>query len=526
MWSPRGWPSETPQGAADPGEIWCYTERFSYLAGETVGVRVHTTAPSYSVRIVRDGVTPEVVHEEHDLPGSVQDTPLNSYKVGCGWDVTTEFSIADEWRPGVYLIIVSAVGGSENLIESEHFFVLRSRPGHRTAPAAVLLATSTMIAYNDWGGANHYRGIGTDPREDVGEPVLSIERPIARGMLRKPAEAPRKYTFANRPPFSPPRYHDVEWARLRGFSRHHADAGWATYERNFWVWAEKHGYEFEALTQHDLHLDPASLSGYECVIIVGHDEYWTWDMRDALDRFVDDGGNVARFGGDFLWQVRLEDDGRRQACYRLPDADPITPSAPHLVTTIWEYGPINRPGATTMGLNGSGGIYNRYGAAAPRSSGGYTVYRPDHWSFAGTDVFYGDELGGIPVCIASFELDGVEYTFHRGLPYPTFEDGAPESLEILALTPAVLGEEDRWNGTTPLIAPLEEFGEIVQALGDHAPAYLRDRPYGAGSGIVATFTRGDGTVWNSGGVEWVRGLIEEDAMVGQITRNVLDRFIS
>jgi hypothetical protein len=40
-----------------------------------------------------------------------------------------------------------------------------------------------------------------------------------------------------------------------------------------------------------------------------------------------------------------------------------------------------------------------------------------------------DVLGGDPVRLAAFELDAVEYTFHRGLPYPAFEDGAPETLD-------------------------------------------------------------------------------------------------
>ncbi|MFF1651592.1 N,N-dimethylformamidase beta subunit family domain-containing protein [Streptomyces sp. NPDC058240] len=30
-----------------------------------------------------------------------------------------------------------------------------------------------------------------------------------------------------------------------------------------------------------------SLDGYACAVIVGHDEYWTWEMRDAVDRFTD-----------------------------------------------------------------------------------------------------------------------------------------------------------------------------------------------------------------------------------------------
>ena len=171
------------------------------------------------------------------------------------------------------------------------------------------MTTSTLLAYNDWGGANHYRGIGDDPRVDIGSPVSSTLRPIARGMIRKPAGAPREANPATLPMFAAPQYPAWEWARLHGYSRHHADAYWATYERNFAHWAERNGYELDYLTQHDLHFDPGALDGYRCAVVVGHDEYWSWSMRDTIDAFVDGGGGLARLGGNFGWQVRLSDDG-------------------------------------------------------------------------------------------------------------------------------------------------------------------------------------------------------------------------
>ena len=40
---------------------------------------------------------------------------------------------------------------------------------------------------------------------------------------------------------------------------------------------------------------------------------------------VERGGHVARFAGNFMWQTRLEDEGRRQVCYkyRARAEDPI-----------------------------------------------------------------------------------------------------------------------------------------------------------------------------------------------------------
>ena len=183
---------------------------------------------------------------------------------------------------------------------------------------------------------------------------------------------------------------------------------------------------------------------------------------------------------------------------------------------------IQRPGAATMGLTGLGGAYARYGATTPRSSGGYTVYRPDHWALSGTDLYYGDVFGS-EACIVSFEVDGVDYTFRKGLPYPTGEDGAPANLEILAMAPAVAGEIDRWGGQVPLGAPQEEAMGLVSALyeGD-PPEFRRDAGYGAA--MMATFNRGNGTVFNAGTCEWVNGLMERDPFTEKITHNVLRRF--
>ncbi len=521
-WSPRGWPSERPSSGPGACEVWCYTDRLSYAPGDQAHFHFNATAETFSLRIVRDGPAPETVFRRDGLTAAPQPTPADAYASGCGWPAGLSLRLPDDWRSGFYLAIVRAVSPAGEVWEREHGFTLRAAPARR-GQIALIMTTSTMLAYNDWGGANHYRGIGDDPRADIGSPVSSTQRPIALGMIRKPPGAPREANPATPPMFAAPRYPAYEWARLNGYSRHHADAYWATYERNFAVWAERDGYALDYLTQHDLHFDAHALDGYRCAVVVGHDEYWSWEMRDVIDAFVDDGGGLARLGGNFGWQVRLSDDGTRQYCYRLPSLDPITATDPQRATTFWEVKSLGRPGAASVGLNALGGIYNRYGVAAPRSSGGFTVYRPEHWAFAGTDLYYGDTLGGTPVCLAGFELDSVEYTFRRGLPYPTFEDGAPRSLEILALAPAQRGEEDRWDAAMPLGGPVKEGQQSFDALGDDLPSYVTEGG-NRGAGMIAAFRRGQGEVFNGGSTEWPYALSVREPFVEQIVRNVLDRF--
>ncbi|MEV7431407.1 N,N-dimethylformamidase beta subunit family domain-containing protein [Nocardioides sp. NPDC092400] len=520
-WSPKGWPSERPSSdPADP-ETWIYTDRYSYSPGETVTFHISSSAEEFELEIVRDGSRPTTVHHAHHLTAPHQETPEDAYAAGCGWTPTHSWQVPEDCRSGFFLVTVRNTT-PHGTWEREHFFVVRAAADRRS-DIALVLTTGTLSAYNDWGGANHYRGIGDDPRNDSGSPLSSTQRPIGRGMLRKPVDAPREYH-----PYTPsigwvPRYDSYEWARFNGYSRHHADAFWATYERSFVVWAEEAGYELDYLTQVDLHQDPTALDGYSCAVVVGHDEYWTWEQRDVVDAFVERGGGFARFAGNFQWQVRLSEDGTTQYCYRLPSLDPEAATTPRRATTNWEAKSVGRPGATTIGLNGLGGIYNRYGAAVPRSSGGFTVYRPEHWSFEGTDLYYGDLLGGAPAFLAAFEVDSVEYTFRRGLPYPTYEDGAPETLEILAMCPAAKGEEDRFGGQHPIGGPEAEVYAYNAELGDDLPYYVHENQM-RGAGMIAAFTRGDGEVFNGGSTEWSNALRVGDPFVDRIVRNVLDRF--
>ena len=54
-----------------------------------------------------------------------------------------------------------------------------------------------------------------------------------------------------------------------------------------------------------LEFHPELLKHYKLILSVGHDEYWSAPMRDHLEKFIGDGGNVAFFSGNVCcWQVR------------------------------------------------------------------------------------------------------------------------------------------------------------------------------------------------------------------------------
>ena len=166
-------------------------------------------------------------------------------------------------------------------------------------------------------------------------------------------------------------------------------------------------------------------------------------MRDAIDAYVERGGHVARFAGNFMWQTRLERGGKAQVCYkyRARAEDPVYRSAdPSRTTGSWEAREIGRPGALTFGLNATNGLYAGWGGCAPRGVRGFPVYRPEHWAFAGTGLYYGDLLGADGHAFG-YEVDGLDYVIRGGLPEPSDTSGAPQGLQILALGMSSLKEE-------------------------------------------------------------------------------------
>lgn len=510
-------PSEQPEQA----EAWCYTDRMSYRPGETLRVHAIAWPGRVDLEILRDEPEPVMVHRAENLPAPWQATPVRCSVDGCDWPVVYEWQLPADLPSGGYLLRCRTrdAQGREDL--HEHWFALRA-PADRAAPILLVCATSTWLAYNNWGGSNHYEGNWQGEAQNLPAPVISTQRPWARGQVSLPIGAPRLPHAVPPEIGAAPRYEAFEWAWFKGYSKYYAAAGWASYERHFLHWALRNGYALDLATQHDLHYDPELLAPYRCVVVVGHDEYWSAEMRDQVDAYVDSGGKVARFGANFMWQVRLQDEGRQQVCYKYSaaEADPLAASEPARMTGAWEDRRVGRPGALTFGLNAINGIYVGVGGFNPRHCMGYTVYRPEHWVFAGTDLYFGDTFGS-SARIFAYEVDGVDFDFEHGRPHPTGRDGAPSTLQILAMGASSNLEEDHGNAGTRLYVADGDLRYAASAK-DGDDARLEQHRYGAG--MLAAFTRGQGEVVNAGSVEWVNGLRLREPVTERITRNILDRF--
>ena len=178
---------------------------------------------------------------------------------------------------------------------------------------------------------------------------------------------------------------------------------------------------------------------------------------------------------------------------------------------------------STFGLNAAKGIYAGWGGCAPRGVRGFPIYRPEHWAFAGTGLYYGDLLGQQSQ-IYGYEVDGLDFEMRHGLPYPAAGSGAPDGLSILALGMASQVEESA------------DLPTDTQFFGDEDGRFVAETLYGTPSdenldkvkrsnGMIVNFPKGKGEVFHAGSCEWVAGLLRRDPMVERVTANVLDRYL-
>ncbi len=445
-----------------PPSLWIegYTNRVSLVPGEVVAFCVSTPAKKFAIEIKRIGAEDKVVHEAEDIPGFEQTVPDDAASRGCFWADSYCLKIPEDWASGYYSVKLSVRDGGgdyrhrgKRTAEGHCFFIVRpSKPG-RESRILLQLATNTYNAYNNWDGHCLYAFNAIDK---------------------------------------------VQWRRA-SFERPPASQ-FGIWESHFVRWAEKAGYKLDYCANLDLEFVPGLLDSYRLVLSVGHDEYWSWGMRDALELFIARGGNVAFFSGNTCcWQVRPEEGGRSLVSYKQAVKDDPLFGKGHdgLLSTLWSHHLVKRPENQLTGVGFLWGGYHLSHEQFMDGSGGFIVHRPEHWVFEGTHLERGNEFG-CEDTIVGYECDGCEMQWDSdGLPHPTHRDGTPENFTILATAPA------KWHP-------------------DDCEWYERFEKGRMGAATMGIYTRG-GTVFTAATTDWAHGLQNGYPIVDRITRNILDR---
>ena len=428
-----------------------YANKLSVVRGEEIAFHLSSSGASVRMLIERQGGTNETVFEKTDIACAVHPIPDRASSDGCNWPAALTMTIPPDWKSGCYVATLILKNEDKEIRSTIQFVVRSAEPGKNTK-ILLQLSTNTYNAYTNWGGHSLY---AYHDRDGLQGHRVSFNRPLT--------------------------------------------SQYANWELPFVKWAETNGYVIDYAVNSDLEFHPEILKDYKLVLSVGHDEYWSAPMRDNLEKYIADGGNVAFFSGNTCcWQVRSEDHGRALTCWKQwYNVDPLFRKGDHkLLSTTWSHHLVERPENQLTGVGFLWGGYHRSHGQFMDGPASYIVHRPEHWLFEGTELKRDDRFGGKDT-IVGYECDGCEMTWKDGLPFPTNSDGTPKSFTILGSCPA------QW-------AP----GDCLWY--DRFPA---DR---VGAAVLGIYTQG-GTVVTTGSTDWAHGLRGDDPAVVRITRNILDR---
>ena len=167
-------------------------------------------------------------------------------KITSGW----EFKASNKYLPGQYLFKLKVFNRASTFIP-----LVISDP---SAPSEITFVSSVLTwqSYNQWGGSSLYKG--PDGTRETRAMEVSFFRPYD-------GDGSGQFQY-------------MEFPIIKA--------------------AEKLGLSINYATDFDLDSKVDLLSNTKAIVLGGHSEYWTTNMRDAVESAVDRGVNLIVFGGN------------------------------------------------------------------------------------------------------------------------------------------------------------------------------------------------------------------------------------
>lgn len=478
------------EGYASPGSVY---------PGGNLRIFVNTRVGPYAIYIYRQDVDLVFMSAVQVIQSYSQPFPIRrlDYRDGPSWPPVAEFVIPQDWPSGLYFARVNAgIVVDPPLYETDErglsigqqrysldipFVVRGGNPGVQSS-ILVILPDTTYAAYNFWGGRSLY-GFQSSivPMGDPwGRIVWSYGSPLDGDPSAGPDnhQTPRAFRIALERPYNniPP-----VGGVPDGLPK------WQVWEVPLIRWLARQQIPVEWCLATDIHRDQVEdtnlLRNYKLVVSLGHDEYWSAEMRENVQGFVKAGGNAVFFSGNVCWwQIRFDPEIKTQTCFKDSRFDPEPNQK--LVTVNWYAKPVCNPETSLTGVS-------FYEPLAPTTSG-YLVLDPSHWVFANTGLTANDPTFGAygdpPQSPFLYEFD----RYQKGVQGNSCIPSSPAGLLRLAEAPAQ-----------------------PDSNGNKRPA-----------ATMGIFTNKKGQVFTVGTTNWSLALSQDGGWrpVDQITLNVLNQF--
>ena len=418
----------------------------------------------------------------------------------CCWETDFEIILPEDIASGVYAVYLCS-GSEEYYIP----FAVRAPRGTATAPVAFVLPTASYMAY-----ANTRLGIDIPETEIVAGRLLQLN-PVDLFMQTHPEIGLCFYDLHNDGSgvYYTSRLRPIVNMQPKQIG-HLGGVGSNVWQFNadthILGWLEQMHQPFDVITDEDLQTEGVSvLERYQVVITGTHPEYYSIEMLDSLQEYLDDGGRLMYLGGNgFYWRVsyhptlpgviecRKSEDGIR-AFAPLPGE--FYASFTGEYTGLWRRNArapnqLAGIGMVSQGFDHSSSYVMREGSHDPRAA----------FIFQGVE---GPEFGDFGLSgggAAGLELDATDHSL--GTP--------PHTL--------VLASSERHTDLY-LLTP-EDMDDPAPGLGGTEAEIIRAE-------MVFFETPGGGAVFSTGSIAWCGSLSHAnyDNDVARITTNVLQRFV-
>jgi N,N-dimethylformamidase len=415
------------------------------------------------------------------------------------WAPSFEWTLPDGLRSGLYAARLRAGDQVDHIP-----FVVRPRRGTATGRAAFLLPTMTYLAYaNDRMRSFDEHAAGITSRKIEKDPLdlYLAEHPEFAASIYDIHTDHSGYCYSSRlRPIVSLRPTYRSW--VTGAPRHLA-ADLYTID-----WLENKGFDYDVLTDEDLHFEGEALLGqYKAVITGSHPEYWTTPMLTALESYLSHGGRLMYLGGNgFYWVTSVD------------------PERPHIIevrrgiggTRAWNSAPGEAYHSTTGEM---GGLWRHRGIAPNRIAGiGFTA---QGWN--GQAPGYTRQAGSFDPR-AAFIFEGIgadEVIGNFGLVLGGAAGDELDRMDALLGTPPHALLLARSSGHDRFVLPcIEDVTEISGGL-------IKGQISTIHADMVYFETPNNGAVFSVGSISWSGSLSHNryDNNVSRVTENVLRQFI-
>ncbi len=326
------------------------------------------------------------------------------------WKASYMLSVPQNWPSGVYLAKFTDAHGWQTYTP----FDVLDNP---SSAYVVVTPDTTAAAYNTWGGASLYEadeqvtGQGTEVTKGAGVAAVSFDRPYIQedgsGLL---------LLFT------------IQTIR----------------------WLERQGYDLSYMSSVDLHEHPEQLLTHKAYISMGHDEYWTKEMRDGVEKARDAGVGLAFLAANTdYWQMRFTPDSagtpdRTIVCYKVQTSnndlsrDPLYGNDNSRVTAQWRDPVIGRPENALTGVMFSDLTHKFLGFPWTATE------QTDSALLKGTGIQAGKSYG----CgLVGYEWDRA---FTNPNDDPTYRDATPKGLHLFSSSRVTASDDGKTDGISEL----------------------------------------------------------------------------